>query len=503
MATLVGYGDRLITTSGRPSWLSRPSVPLAAFGGGASVDLSGGGVISYQRLYETQPWVASAVNLLNLQSLRLPLKSYRMLDGGERERIRNEPLPELLNRPWPRCAAAQLKQKIIFGLAVHGNALFWKYRRGQDTPSQLIPLDWRYVVPHYTDDIHAGPVAYWETTQTGEPRYLAPDDVVHFAFEGGNGQIGVSPLQQLGVTLRTEDAAQRYQSASFDNGVRPATGYVVPGDVQMTAEERGELRQELKAQHEGVDNAFRIALLTGGGKLETYSHTAVEAELIEQRKLNREEVAAVYHCPPPLIGIYDHATYSNIESLLRSFFGMTLGPYATLIEETLGAQLITEELGWESLFVEFDFAEVLKGETLKEIVALQTAIASGFLTLNEARQVRNMSRSDLPGMDAFYLPMNNLQPVGAPPAPAAPSSDGSQSVLKMHIQRLSDRVSQRMAHGEPGWNRDQFERELKADLDGMNGTADVYASAWADVVGSLIADADGPEEVRAVLKSLV
>jgi HK97 family phage portal protein len=146
---------------------------------------------------------------------------------------------------------------------------------------------------------------------------------------------------------------------------------VLPPDSKLKREEREELRQEIHDTHGGVDQAFRLMLLSGGMDFKGMSQTAVEAELIEQRKLDREEVAAVYDIPPPLIGILDHATYSNVAEMHRMLYVTVLGPPLVMLEETIKAELIDPEPAWEGHFVEFDLSEVLKGDTLKEIQALR------------------------------------------------------------------------------------------------------------------------------------
>jgi phage portal protein BeeE len=126
--TLVGRGDRIVTLGGRESWLKRPSVSLSAYAGGGHVSLSGNGTVSYQRLYESQPFVATAVNKLYRQILRLPLKVYQLDDDGNRERVRDHPVADLLANPWPRGDAIHLKQRVSLPVLLHGNALIAKVR---------------------------------------------------------------------------------------------------------------------------------------------------------------------------------------------------------------------------------------------------------------------------------------------------------------------------------------------------------------------------------------
>ena len=458
-------GDRLYTSGGRASWLKRGSVPLSAWAGGGHVFLSGDGrTISYSSLYRTQPWVAVLVNKLNRQISSLPLKIYRSNSQNDRERVRDGSLAELLRNPWPRAAPVHLKQKLAFPALLHGNATIAKYRpRAGRPPTELLPLDWRYLAAH--DDGQGGTIDFWETSQTGRPKYLAPDAVIHVAWEAPDGNVGVSPLQQLGITLAAEEATQRYVAAAFNNGVQPSGAVVLPADEHVDAEVREEIRQEIHAIHGGVDNAFRMMVLGGGADLKSVAHTAKEAELVESRKLNREEVAAVYDVPPPMVGILDKATYSNINEQHRMLYTTVLRPWLTLIEETIQAQLIDPEPAWEGLYVEFDLGEVLKGDPKERAEAAKTFIGAGVYTINEWRALENLPRIERDVCDLPLIPVNNVEPAGESPRP-----DARQMLASMdrRHRRALERVLDKASAGALASDDEDLGR-LKAEL-GRNGS---------------------------------
>jgi hypothetical protein len=70
-------------------------------------------------------------------------------------------------------------------------------------------------------------------------------------------------------------------------------------------------------------------------------------------------------------------------------------------------------LGENGIFVEFDFAGVLRGNKLEEIQALREAIGTGLYTLNEGRSVINMPRVDDEAANQLFIPSNNLTPISA------------------------------------------------------------------------------------------
>jgi hypothetical protein len=323
--------------------------------------------------------------------------------------------------------------------------------------------------------------------------------VLHFAWDAGHGEMGLSPLMAFGVTFQTEDAIQRSQAASFGNGIRASGAFVIPDTARTTKEQRDELRDHLANTQAGVDNAGRPLLLFNGAKWESTQQTAVEVELIEQRKLNREEIAAAYDMPPPMVGILDKATHSNITEQHKILYTDVLGPWLTLIEETIEAQLIRPEPSWADLKVEFDLAEVLRGDLLAEMQAIKEGIGTGILTPNEGRAIRNLAPSPAQGANELYLPTNNLSVIGTPDAPADAVTSPTKAIVAAELDRVGKRVAAKMGAGVDSWDRARFVKEMKTALDAHS--EDVDLEALADQIESGLTAAQTPAEAHAVIVS--
>jgi len=406
-----------------------PSFPTALW-------MIGGRVASFTRLFLSQPWIAAAVMRMLTWSVRVPLKLYRRTGEGDDENSRlrlrpgDHPLADALITPWDRGYQAQLVQALLGPVLVHGNSVT-ELQSGAGETIQFIPKDWRYTIPMmpFRDTIDGW---VFDSDEVALRREVSVDDVLHVCWWSPAGPIGCSPLQQLGVTIRTEDAAQRHQEAMFLNGARPPSAITASDEfLGMDRAERQEimaqLRQDITDIYTTPENAGRPALLPPGLDWKMVGHTSQEVELIEQRKIAREEVAGVYMIPPPMLGILERATYSNIETQREMTYTDCLGPPLVIIEQVINSQIIKALYRENDVFVEFDFAGVLRGDRLQEIAAIRDAIATALMTPNEGRDVLNLQRSPEPGMDIFYLPFNNLQPVGSPPVPHVPPGAPQQT----------------------------------------------------------------------------
>jgi HK97 family phage portal protein len=342
---------------------------------------------SYEAMYKDQLWVWVVVNKMISGIARLPWKTYRWLDDEREqvERVRKHPLPQLLSRPWPGASGYQLKEAIVGSICVHGNALFYKARPGPgQPPNELWPLPWRDIDPVYDNS----GMKYFVFNGSQNRLRIQPEDVVHYRYWGLGGPVGVSPLEPLRRTLALEDAAIEYAAGNFKNSGTPSSVFRTDQKLQDASIKR--LRGELEGLYGGVENAGKFAVIDQGLDVKALQHTAVDTSLIEQRKLNREEVAAAFDITPVVIGILDRATFANVDELHLALYVDTFGPRLTLIEETTQVQLIEPEVMFDGVFTEYDLNEILKGNIETRSAAYQRFQQASVYTPNEMRRRENL-----------------------------------------------------------------------------------------------------------------
>lgn len=354
-------------------------------------DSLGGVLASYESLYRRQPVIAAVVDKLARRIATLPFGAFKLLANGARELVVGDSLDSLIRRPMPRVSTVALNHHIAQSLLVHGNAVVAKLRGGdrEAPPVMLWPLDWAQMGAYGPV---GGRIEMWSTTQfDGVERGIAIEDTIHFAWGSPSGsEIGVSPLEKLGVTIRLEDAAQRHQTSMFKNGVRPSLA--VSLDIENPKNEVLEYaRARVEAMHKGMDQAGRTWFMGAGVKLQPLSMTPVEVELIEQRKLSREEVGMVYDLAGPLMNDLSHATLANVAEYQRAMYRDVIPPWTELLVQTYQAQLLDLEPAWVDKVVRFDFTDKLKGDPKQLAETLKIEVEAGLRSRNEARMILGLA----------------------------------------------------------------------------------------------------------------
>jgi hypothetical protein len=280
-------------------------------------------------------------------------------------------------------------------MLVHGNGLNG-VEQGARNAIRFEPFDYRNAVPIKVFEKY---ISGWtiDRGRTGASRCRRRHDAARRVV------VAARPARREPAAAARRDAEHRGRRPALPALAVPPRRTAAVGDhrdeefLGLDREERDKLMSSCAKTSmtdlRGVDNAGKPALLPPGLDWKPVGHTAVEAALIDQRKVAREEVCAVYQIPPPFLGLLDRATFNNITTLREVAYTDGLGPPLVLIEQTINAQLVRSLLREDDVYVEFDFAGVLRGDRLKEMQALREAIGIGLMTRNEGRSVLNMPQA--------------------------------------------------------------------------------------------------------------
>lgn len=405
----------------------------------------------YADVYSSQAPIAAVVSKMLRRLTILPRKVYQWPVGnrvvsmpkvGTRPPRTRRAFPEevgdpdnglvsLLEWPGPGYGHVSLKEWQYLSLLVNGGSLLAKYRGNgpSEPPTQMLPLDWRFLQAWSRI---GQPVIVWATVQTGQLKWINTSEVLFTAWStvsGANGAwLCTSPLQQLGVTIKIDEAAQRYAAAHFKNAARPSTLITLPPevDVRKAPELAARIEERIQESYGGVDEAFRAMVVGGGADAKPWGANAEEAQLVQTREQDFREVCAVYDMPFDAMFGQGAASAESGSEVWKALI-----PWAHLGDERFNAQVVHCEPEWRSqrLFVKTDFNEVLYGDPLVLSDKMCAEVTVGLRSINEGRVPLGLEPRDDPAADELIYRVPGAGLVGDLPGQLSEAVEEREMVM--------------------------------------------------------------------------
>jgi hypothetical protein len=338
-------------------------------------------------------------------------------------------LCDLIWHPLEGYGEMSLAEWQYLSLFVNGGSLIAKYRGNGPTeaPTELVPLDWRYLQAWAR---LGHPLVAWATTQTGQWEWLLPSEALFTSWSTVAGAQGAwfctSPLEQLSVTIKIDEAAQRYAAAYFKNAARP--GGIISLDKDVNVRQQPEISDRLQKKAEenygGVDNNFRVAVLGGGASWQPWGNTAQEAQMVETREIDFRETCAVLDMPFDAMFGTMAATPEGEAQVWKA-----VGNWAKLGDDRFNAQVVQPEAEWAGMFVKTDLNEVLYGDPLVLSDKVIAEAEAGLISRNEAREALGREPRDDPGMDECIYNVPSAGIVGDLPGSTSVAEEEREMVM--------------------------------------------------------------------------
>jgi HK97 family phage portal protein len=359
----------------------------------------------YARIYAEQPAVRTCVDFLARNIAQLTLSIYRRVSDTDRERLVDHELAQWLAQPNPSTTRYRLFESLMGDLGIYFAAYWLKVRRpdGQVIGFVRLPPETMSV------DGWLQPIGFAWTTPNGQIIPLDVRDVAYFnGYNPLNPLAALSPIETLRRGLQEYAAAGDYRSAYWRNAARHEGVIERPLSApKWNKDQRDQFRQQWQQRQAGAANAGLTAVLEEGMTFKATAFSMRDSEYVTARKLTREEVANEYHIPPPMVGILDHATFSNIREQHKQLYADTLGPWLGMISEEVERQCLVECRDTDRVYTEFNIAEKLKGSFEEQAAALQSSVGRPIMTANEGRARLNLpSIKDDATADQLAQPYN-------------------------------------------------------------------------------------------------
>lgn len=351
--------------------------------------------------------VFACIRILAEAVAGLPLHFYKYTDDGDEKAV-NHPLYRLLHdESNPEMSSFNFRETLMTHLLLTGNAYAQIIRNGRGEVIALYPLmpnkmtvdrdsTGRIYYAYYHD---ASDAPFNESKYI----YLSPSEVWHIAGLGYDGIIGYSPLAMAKNAVGMAIACEEYGASFFANGASPGGVLEHPSTVK----DPQRLRESWNAQFQGSANAHRIAVLEEGMKYAPIGISPQDAQFLETRKFQLNEIARIYRVPPHMIGDLEKSSFSNIEQQSLEFVKYTLAPWLSRWEQSIFRCLLTESEKKE-YFARFNVEGLLRGDYQSRMNGYATGRQNGWLSANDIRKLENLT--PIPAEDGgdLYLINGNM-----------------------------------------------------------------------------------------------
>ena len=352
--------------------------------------------------------VYSCVRILAEAVAGLPLHLYRYNDSGGKEKAIDHPLYRLLHdEPNPEMSSFVFRETLMTHLLLWGNAYSQVIRNGKGEVIALYPL-----MPNRmtVDRDQNGHLYYrYRTTSDDAPTMegscvtLPPNQVLHIPGLGFDGVVGYSPIAMAKNAIGMAIACEEYGAKFFANGAQPGGVLEHPGTIK----DPQRVRESWQNTFGGSGNANKIAVLEEGMKYTPISISPEQAQFLETRKFQINEIARIFRVPPHMVGDLEKSSFSNIEQQSLEFVKYTLDPWVVRWEQTLFRALFTDSEKKEYFF-KFNLEGLLRGDYATRMSGYATARQNGWLSANDIRELENLDRIPAEDGGDLYLINGNM-----------------------------------------------------------------------------------------------
>ena len=355
--------------------------------------------------------VYACVRILSESIAGLPVHLYRYQNDGRKEKAVDHTLYRLLHdEPNPEMTSFVFRETLMTHLLLWGNAYAQIIRNGKGEVIALYPL----MPNRMTVDRDEHGQLYYSyqmsssdaPTMKGGTVHLMPTDVLHIPGRGFDGLVGYSPIAMAKNAIGMAIACEEYGAKFFANGATPGGILEHPGTVK----DPSRVRDSWNAAFGGSGNANKVAVLEEGMKYTPISISPEQAQFLETRKFQIDEIARIFRVPPHMVGDLDKSSFNNIEQQSLEFVKYTLEPWIMRWEQSINRALLSETEK-SAYFVRFNVDGLLRGDYQSRMEGYATARQNGWMSANDIRELENLDRIPAEDGGDLYLINGNMLPL--------------------------------------------------------------------------------------------
>lgn len=345
----------------------------------------------------------------------VPVLEYQKSANGDRTVTNETGLFDILGDiANSEMSAYNFYEAMQYQMCAGGNAVAKRLYNKRGDLVGLYPIDYRLVSIERDKDTNE--LLY----KLGDKSVLKRKDVFHVPGVSTNGVIGMSLLEYAAQAIGLGQSYEKFGRKFYDNGAIPSGAFEYPGHLKDTAYTR--LKEELSKSYTGLGNAGKPMLLEHGLQYKQLTVKPVDAQLLENRRFQVEDVCRFCRVPLHMVQELSKATNNNIEHQSLEFVMYTMLPYFRRWEECINSQLLTPEQRSDNFYYEFDMSTLLRGDSASMAAYFASGRQWGWLSVNDIRKKQNLNSID--NGDIYLQPVNMVEAGVIPEPVVVPVVDG-------------------------------------------------------------------------------
>jgi len=381
--------------------------------------------------------VYSCVRILAEAVAGLPLHLYRYTENGSKEKAIDHSLYHLLHdEPNPEMSSFVFRETLMTHLLLWGNAYAQIIRNGKNEVIALYPLMPNRMSVDRDDHgrlyytYYRGPDEAIKNKEYAVT--LQPSDVLHIPGLGFDGLVGYSPIAMAKNAIGMAIACEEYGAKFFANGAAPGGVLEHPGTIK----DPQRVRESWQSTFGGSGNANKVAVLEEGMKYTPIGISPEQAQFLETRKFQINEIARIFRVPPHMVGDLEKSSFSNIEQQSLEFVKYTLDPWVIRWEQSLMRALFSVD-DKKRYFVKFNLEGLLRGDYQSRMNGYAIGRQNGWMSANDIRELENLDLipeedgGNLYLINGNMLPLKNAGAFADTPNDPGKEEDSDEEVLEL------------------------------------------------------------------------
>lgn len=350
----------------------------------------------------TMSAVYSCVRILSETLASLPLHIYEVSETGTAKALTHPLYKVLHDEPNTEMTSFIFRETLMTHLLLWGNAYAQIIRNGKGEVLALYPL-----MPDKmkVDRNEQKEIIYFYQTGEGQQVQLSSQDVLHIPGLGFDGLVGYSPIAMAKNAIGMAIATEEYGAKFFANGATPSGILEHPGTVKNPQA----VRESWSKGFSG-SNTHKVAVLEEGMKYTPISIAPNEAQFLETRKFQINEIARIFRVPPHMVGDLEKSSFSNIEQQSLEFVKYTLDPWVARFEQAMTRRLLSANEK-NQYRIKFNVDGLLRGDYESRMNGYAISRQNGWMSANDIRELENLDKIPAENGGDVYLVNGNMLPI--------------------------------------------------------------------------------------------